>query len=218
MYTYLLNVYIMDIKMARKTKEDAEQTRLAILDSALQTFYEKGFSRTTFDEIAKRINLTKGAVYWYFRNKTDLISALIMQKILEHRKNYHYEVSDSLSSLRCGIINRAQAIEKDADFRRFLFFVIYRMEWSPAVFDKVWSEIGELCELPDKELYDLLLRIQKKNEIRADVNIKELMQIMICLWKGIVDKYILGVNLNMDLTTAMTKGFDMIISGIKVEK
>ena len=32
--------------MARKTKEDAEQTRLAILDSALQTFYEKGFSRT----------------------------------------------------------------------------------------------------------------------------------------------------------------------------
>lgn len=203
--------------MARKTKEDAEQTRLAILDSALQTFYEKGFSRTTFDEIAKRINLTKGAVYWYFRNKTDLIAALITQKILEHRKNYHYEVSDSLSSLRCGIINRAQAIENDADFRRFLFFVVYRMEWSPAVFDKVWSEIGELCELPDKELYDVLLRIQKKGEIRQDINITELRQTMICLWKGIIDKYILGVNIDMDLSTAMTKGFDMIINGIKVE-
>ena len=36
--------------------------------------------------------------------------------------------------------------------------------------------------------------------------------------ENFVDKYILGVNLNMDLTTAMTKGFDMIISGIKVEK
>ena len=48
--------------MARKTKEDTEQTKSAILDSALRTFYEKGFSRTTFDEIAKRINLTKGAI------------------------------------------------------------------------------------------------------------------------------------------------------------
>ena len=58
--------------MARRTKEEAEQTREAVLKSALDIFYEKGFSRTTFDEVAKRINLTKGAVYWHFRNKADL--------------------------------------------------------------------------------------------------------------------------------------------------
>ena len=62
--------------MARKTKEDSEQTRRAILDSAMQVLYEKGYSRTTFDEIAARINLTKGAVYWHFKSKTDLIMNL----------------------------------------------------------------------------------------------------------------------------------------------
>ena len=62
--------------MVRKTKEDTEQTRLAIMEAALQTFYEKGFSRTTFDEIAKRIDMTKGAVYWHFRNKADVIFKL----------------------------------------------------------------------------------------------------------------------------------------------
>ena len=61
----------------RKTKEEAEATRQAILQSAMDTFYEKGYSKTTFDEIAKRINLTKGAVYWHFRNKPDLIAAII---------------------------------------------------------------------------------------------------------------------------------------------
>lgn len=45
--------------MARRTKEEAEQTRIEILRSALDIFCEKGYSRTTFDEIAKRINLTK---------------------------------------------------------------------------------------------------------------------------------------------------------------
>ena len=44
--------------MARRTKEDAEQTRKEILITALDVFCEKGYSRTTFDEIAKRINLT----------------------------------------------------------------------------------------------------------------------------------------------------------------
>ena len=68
----------------RRTKEDAEQTRLAILASAMDIFYEKGYSKTTFDEIAKRINLTKGAVYWYFRNKPDIVAALINDFAAKH--------------------------------------------------------------------------------------------------------------------------------------
>ncbi|MDO4161819.1 MAG: TetR/AcrR family transcriptional regulator, partial [Pseudomonadota bacterium] len=75
----------------RRTKEDAEQTRQAILASAVDIFYEKGYSKTTFDEIAKRINLTKGAVYWYFRNKPDIVAALInefMQKLNKRTEDF----------------------------------------------------------------------------------------------------------------------------------
>ena len=45
--------------MARRTKEEAQQTRETILMAALDMFCDKGYSRTTFDEIAKKINLTK---------------------------------------------------------------------------------------------------------------------------------------------------------------
>lgn len=72
--------------LMKKTKEEAEATRQAILQSALNTFCEKGYSKTTFDEIAKRINLTKGAVYWHFRNKPDVIAALI-NAYCERQKN-----------------------------------------------------------------------------------------------------------------------------------
>ena len=73
--------------MARRTKEEAEQTRLEILKASLDLFSEKGYSKTTFDEIAKRINKTKGAVYWHFRNKPDLLVAIIkdaITKLNEH--------------------------------------------------------------------------------------------------------------------------------------
>ena len=63
--------------MVRKTKEEAENTRREILKAALEVFYQKGYSRTTFDEIAARINLTKGAVYWHFKNKPDLLVELM---------------------------------------------------------------------------------------------------------------------------------------------
>lgn len=72
--------------MARKCKEDAEKTRQAVLESALDVFSEKGYAKATFDEIAARAGFTKGAVYWYFRNKADLVAALIIEYVGRKRE------------------------------------------------------------------------------------------------------------------------------------
>ena len=207
-----------DVQMARKTKEDAEQTRLAILDSALQTFYEKGFSRTTFDEIAKRINLTKGAVYWHFKNKADVIAEIIVQKVTTSQNTNGSSVPQTLSELRQELLKRASYIEKDKDFQRFLFFVIYRMEWTEAIFDNVWCKIGELSEIPDKRLLDSLLQIQQNGEIKKDVDVKVLCTVLSCMWNGCVNRYISGRKKQLNLSDMVLNGFDTIVAGIKLEK
>lgn len=48
-----------------------------MLNSALHLFVKKGFGGTTVDEIADATNLTKGAVYFYFADKADVLAALI---------------------------------------------------------------------------------------------------------------------------------------------
>lgn len=63
--------------MARKTKAEAEQTREAILDAAEAIFFEKGVARTTLDEISRAAGVTRGALYWHFRNKADVLTALV---------------------------------------------------------------------------------------------------------------------------------------------
>jgi TetR/AcrR family transcriptional regulator, acrAB operon repressor len=68
--------------MARKTKEEALKTREAILDAAVQVFSVKGVSRTTLANIAKEAGVTRGAIYWHFKNKEDLLSALWEQLLL----------------------------------------------------------------------------------------------------------------------------------------
>ncbi|WP_192036296.1 TetR family transcriptional regulator [Halomonas sp. YLGW01] len=62
--------------MARKTKADAEATREALLDAAEDIFFEKGVARTTLEQIARHAGMTRGAVYWHFKNKADLFHAM----------------------------------------------------------------------------------------------------------------------------------------------
>jgi TetR/AcrR family acrAB operon transcriptional repressor len=68
--------------MARKTKEEAQETRNAILEAAVRVFAIKGVARTSLDDIAREAGVTRGAIYWHFANKTDLLNTLWDQVLL----------------------------------------------------------------------------------------------------------------------------------------
>ena len=63
--------------MVRKTKEEAQETRNAILDAAEVVFQKQGVSRTSLAEIAAAAGVTRGAIYWHFKNKEDVFNAMI---------------------------------------------------------------------------------------------------------------------------------------------
>jgi TetR/AcrR family acrAB operon transcriptional repressor len=62
--------------MARYTKEESLETRSRILDAAENVFYEKGVAQTSLAEVAEAANVTRGAIYWHFKNKSDLFVAM----------------------------------------------------------------------------------------------------------------------------------------------
>lgn len=63
----------------RRTKQDANKTRIAILTAAEVLFLEKGVAHTSLEQIAKHAGVTRGAVYWHFKNKADLFHCLLNQ-------------------------------------------------------------------------------------------------------------------------------------------
>ncbi len=66
----------------RRTKQDALQTREDLIDAAERVFSERGVSRTSLQEIAKAAGVTRGAVYWHFKDKADLFNAMMARTTL----------------------------------------------------------------------------------------------------------------------------------------
>jgi TetR/AcrR family acrAB operon transcriptional repressor len=68
--------------MVRRTKEAALATREALIDAAEQLFRREGVSRTSLAEIAAEAGVTRGAIYWHFRDKAELLDAMCERTLL----------------------------------------------------------------------------------------------------------------------------------------
>ncbi|GAW48826.1 uncharacterized protein PD653_1871 [Nocardioides sp. PD653] len=62
----------------------AEQTRRAIVDSAMRLFRDKGYGKTTMRAIASEAGVSLGNAYYYFGSKEHLIQAFYDQMQEEH--------------------------------------------------------------------------------------------------------------------------------------
>ena len=202
----------------RRTKEDAEQTKESILLSAINLFYEKGYSKTTFDEIAKRINLTKGAVYWYFRNKPDIVAALINRYVREFlEKQIQTLPSDedlTFDDFVNFVLRNGKLIRNDERIYKFVFFVSCQMEWSEAIITKIRPMIEETKQYSRNLYYHCLDVLQKKGDIRSDVDISLINEILITMYGGALEAF-LTKRIDADFDTVIKAGFNLIYDGIK---
>jgi len=61
-------------KVVPEYKDDA---RRRIIGAAIDVIAERGSDGMTVDDVAKKIGVTKGAVYWYFQSREALLAAVL---------------------------------------------------------------------------------------------------------------------------------------------
>ncbi|MEK7917691.1 TetR family transcriptional regulator [Burkholderia contaminans] len=65
--------------MARKTKEKALLTRESIVDAGERLFFERGVRPVSLEDIAESAGVTRGALYWHFSGKSDLLLEIFVR-------------------------------------------------------------------------------------------------------------------------------------------
>ena len=203
----------------KKTKEEAQETRKAILQSALDTFYEKGYSRTTFDEIAKRIGYTKGAVYWHFRNKPDLIVALINDYIENQARFIDSKLPEikSLDDIIQHFLYVADFILSSENTKKCAFFMLCQMEWSESIITKVKLGIDDNARKSINKIKETLTLLQKNGDISAEINVEHITYMIMGIWSGMLGDF-LSHRCPFDLHVMLKESLSLIFNGLVKER
>ncbi|WP_070887663.1 TetR family transcriptional regulator [Pseudomonas sp. D1-3] len=126
--------------MARRTKEEAEETRAQILDAAERVFYANGVSGTSLADIASAAGVTRGAIYWHFQNKVDVFQAMLDRRLLPQeelaRACESEDEPDPLGNMRQLLVQLLLRMHADSECRRVGEILQYKCEYS--------SELGGL--------------------------------------------------------------------------
>ena len=132
----------------RKVKGDAVITKRQIMEAAFDCFYNKGFDSTTLEEVAKNANLTRGAVYWHFKDKVDLYRQVVYDS---YRYTDIVTFGKSLSeelSLKDRLLEIFMFVQ--SEYRQFMF--IYKT----IAFVSQSSDFADLMEDMRRKKIDLL--------------------------------------------------------------
>src|SRR5688572_21171318 len=60
----------------QRRERDRQEMRETILRAAMKLFIEESFEKTTMRRIAEAIEYTPGTLYWYFKDKDEILFAL----------------------------------------------------------------------------------------------------------------------------------------------
>ncbi|MGJ7459357.1 TetR family transcriptional regulator [Halomonas sp. MA07-2] len=158
--------------MARKTKAEAAATREALLDAAEEVFLDKGVARTSLEQIARHAGMTRGAVYWHFKNKADLFQAML-NRVRMPFKELVEEIGDPglaeapLEAIRLACFSGFERLERPR-YRRVHAILIHHCE----VFGDIdpLAMQNEMAEESCGALRDYLQCAARLGQLRADLS------------------------------------------------
>ena len=118
--------------MVRKTKGESQATYDALLDAAEKEFSAKGVTRTTLNDVACAAGVTRGAIYWHFKDKGALFQAMCDRVFLPMQALLH-EVStapsiDPLAALRHLMLHMLMQVANDTRQRTVFDIMFHRCE------------------------------------------------------------------------------------------
>src|SRR5574342_1330280 len=184
-------------------KEQAEETRSRIYASAIELMEEKGFGNFTIEDISKKAGVSVGAFYHYFDSKNDILADIF------------YRADDYFTNQVVPSLSKSTIPEQIVEYFDYYakFNVASGVETTQQLFNPKIKFFIEEGRPMLTILEDLICKGQEKNEIRMDIDAKELVRYLLVMARGIVFEWSLYDG-NYDLEAKMHKYMEILVSTI----
>ncbi|HKJ73274.1 MAG TPA: TetR/AcrR family transcriptional regulator [Alphaproteobacteria bacterium] len=201
-------------------KRQKEQRPGQILEAAFTEFSEKGYAGARVVDVARRVGVTKGTVYFYFPTKADLFKAVVrthLNPILERIEGLSAEdpAETATNLLRRQIKAGYAEFVRSPQAVEFLRLMVIEGSRVPEIVD---FYVNDLMGHGYQSIIDVLERGVKNGEFRANVLEKFAAFPNIILSPAMqinMMQLMVGDRANIDIDQYMEAHIDLVLNGLK---
>jgi len=198
----------------RRTKEDAKNTRNKILESALEIFWNNGYTLSSLESICSHAKLTRGALYWHFpEGKKEILQTLLLEKGdpgFEFWKFLKIEEGSAKYRLEGIMTAWFKALNDNSEYRKVMELTLFKIECTTELEEgmkqkQVNIQMFRTC------LSSIINTGIIAKEFRADLDSDTVAFACICVMMGSMQLWLL----NSDKHSVMTEGEKLVSLFIK---
>lgn len=154
-------------------------TQEHILFCSFRLFLNKNYKDVTIADIEKEIGMSRGAIFYYYKNKNELFNAVIDKYIIDRQSIYNLVEKSEVTSFKTFLekyvagIKKAMAIIMKAEVKNILRCYINLIYAAINNYPGFEENSGTIIQAENKTFEKYLKFGIKNGEIRSDINVKQ---------------------------------------------
>jgi AcrR family transcriptional regulator len=146
-----------------------DATRMKLIEGASACFYRYGVNKTTIDDVAREVGLSRRTVYRYFENRNQLFVAVVNSEMedLSREGRLIYESSPFGEGLVEVALMMTRRVAESPTLSR-----LFSVDQAGETFEVLFGG-PEFTALVERFLAPLMRRAQKRGELRTDISISD---------------------------------------------
>ena len=179
--------------MARSTKLEALETRNRIIDAAERIFHAHGVSRSSLEDVAQAAQVTRGAIYWHFKNKSDLFEAMLervklpMEAMVEAGGDE--QQTDPLGQLRSALVFVLQEIALNPQSRMVFEIIFLKCELVEAT-DPLWVRRQESARRAHENFQKIMRNAVAREQLPVDLDVPLACTALRAMMGGLISNWV----------------------------
>lgn len=182
-----------------------------IVKYSTEAFLEKGFYKTTMDQLAKGMRISKKTIYKYFPSK----SLLLEKVVLGFQRKIKTEVDIIVNSNKCLIDKMKDLV---SFFAKFSLIINKKILTDLITHEpELWEKIDNFRTDVMQNVWEKLIVEGKQEGLIVNKSNQIIIAVILSSIRGIINPHFLTKN-NISINEAFEETFSIVIRGILTEK
>ncbi len=193
----------------------SEQRKNQILDAAMQVFARLGFHKARMEDVAQEAGVSKGLLYWYYKNKDAIIAAILDRLFSQEMRHLHNALAASGP-----VTDRLLALSRETAQHmlslKFLVPIAFEFYALAGRNAHVRSALQQYYTQYRQNLMQLIEEGIASGEFREDTQAEAVAQTIIALFEGLVLLWVVDPE-QVPLAEQIEQSFSLIVRSIRAE-